>query len=133
MSSRITIDISPGELIDRLTILRVKLRNCPTERLPEIIREFMYLYDIYYASYQAAKDLLEKLLEVNNHLWRIEDMLRECEKKEQFDTEFIEHARAVYVLNDRRAGLKNEINKLFDWPIDEKIYECDTPLQSQPT
>ena len=71
-----------------------------------------------------VKEYIEKLIEINSKLWLIEDDIRDCEKKKQFDQKFIDLARAIYITNDRRSEIKLEINKKFGSKLVEvKSYE----------
>jgi hypothetical protein len=119
--------VSVGELIDKLTILEIKLAEIADRaKLENVRRE----YDTLIAATPAAllasaelTDLRARLKDVNAELWRIEDEIRGKERARAFDAEFIALARAVYVTNDRRAALKREINRLTDSAlVEEKSY-----------
>lgn len=119
------IEVSNGEIVDKLTIIQIKL-----ERIKEKgkVLNLQKEYDVLDA---AVKDIITKdnelykrLYEVNCKLWDIEDRIRELEKKKDFGMEFIETARSVYFTNDIRAELKRNINeKTGSDLIEEKSYE----------
>jgi hypothetical protein len=118
----ISIPVSVGEMIDKLSILQVKKTKVTNgEKLEFINKEFDLLYNF---SSEFFKNLeiefiYEKLILVNTNLWDIEDQLRVLEKEKKFDSEFIELARKVYFTNDERFRLKNEINLLTSSEIRE--------------
>jgi hypothetical protein len=118
----ISIPVSVGEMIDKLSILQVKkIKVTNGEKLEFINKEFDLLYNF---SSEFFKNLeieliYEKLILVNTNLWDIEDQLRVLEKEKKFDSEFIELARKVYFTNDERFRLKNEINLLTSSEIRE--------------
>lgn len=110
----ITIPVSVGELIDKLSILHVKkLKINNPVKLEYVNKEFELLYDLssVYLNNKDITKLYHSLIETNSKLWEIEDMLRIIETKQNFDTNFIELARSVYHTNDKRFELKNEINE----------------------
>ena len=109
----ITIPVSVGELIDKLSILHVKqLKISNEEKLEYVNKEFELLYNLssYYLNNEEAENLYHQLVEINKKLWDIEDKLRVIESEHNFDLEFIDLARKVYFTNDERFRLKNEIN-----------------------
>ena len=118
----ISIPVSVGELIDKLSILRVK-KNMITdeEKLTFVNKEFDLLYDLSsdFLSDSEIYDLYNKLCITNSKLWYIEDELRVLEKQKSFGNEFVELARSVYFTNDERFELKNEINKKTNSSIKE--------------
>jgi hypothetical protein len=108
------IEVSNGEIIDKLTILAIKLIYIEDEKKIENIQKE---YNILLSSvnhlwdyYPNVKTLHVKLQKINFTLWNIEDKLREKEKDKSFDEEFIELARSVYKTNDERSNIKKEIN-----------------------
>lgn len=118
--------ISVGELIDKITILRIKadqIRDAAARR--NVGRELERLVQIR-ADLALAADLGEfeqQLLDVNLRLWKVEDDLRDLERLGDFGARFVELARSVYTLNDRRAALKRRINEVTSSGIvDEKSY-----------
>ena len=118
----ISIPVSVGELIDKLSILRVK-KNMITdeEKLTFVNKEFDLLNDLSsdFLSDSEIYDLYNKLCITNSKLWYIEDELRVLEKQKSFGNEFVELARSVYFTNDERFELKNEINKKTNSSIKE--------------
>jgi hypothetical protein len=109
----VTIPVSVGELIDKLSILQVKkLKITNPEGLKYVSEEFELLYNQseIYLQVHEIKSLYESLTEVNSDLWDVEDKLRVFESEKKFDEEFIDLARKVYYTNDERFRLKNEIN-----------------------
>jgi hypothetical protein len=109
----VTIPVSVGELIDKLSILQVKkLKITNPEGLKYVSEEFELLYNQseIYLQVHEIKSLYESLTEVNSDLWDVEDRLRVFESEKKFDEEFIDLARKVYYTNDERFRLKNEIN-----------------------
>ena len=109
----IQIPVSIGELYDKYTILEIKKQKMvDIEKLEMIDKELKYLKQ-YTDNFTLDVTILNKLRHVNKTLWDIEDNIREKEKKKEFDKEFIELARSVYITNDKRSKLKNEINVLL--------------------
>ena len=120
------IEVSIGEIVDKLSILQIKRENITDEtKLVNVNNEFHYLHEIVFAKLNISHDdQYLRLLNVNRELWDIEDRIRDKERVKEFDDEFIELARSVYVTNDKRAEIKKEINLLsIDFvnltPIDE--------------
>ncbi len=110
----ITIPVSVGELIDKLSILQVKQRKITNfEKLDYVNKEFELLYNFssVYLNNEEILKLYHELVETNSKLWEIEDMLRIIETEKDFNSNFIELARSVYYTNDKRFLLKNEINE----------------------
>jgi hypothetical protein len=125
--SEISVPVSPGELIDKITILEIKsARMSDAKKLANVRSELGILQSIWAKSAYARTDIsAEKtaLQTVNERLWVIEDDIREKERAKAFDAEFIRLARAVYVENDERAALKKRINeKLGSSIVEEKSY-----------
>jgi hypothetical protein len=121
------VEIAPGELIDKITILEIKLENIGDDRkLENIRREYKVLMEVYRAEIaetKALRALSGKLKEVNATLWRLEDDIRDKERKRVFDDDFIALARSVYRTNDIRAATKRAINELLNSQfIEEKSY-----------
>lgn len=121
------IEISTGELVDKITILELKLRNIKNDE--EKIKNVKNEYDILTESLKETSiaqdsELYKKLLDVNTKLWNIEDNIRIKEKNKEFDEKFIELARSVYFTNDVRAAIKREIDVATGSNIiNEKSYE----------
>jgi hypothetical protein len=125
--SEITVPVSPGELLDKITILRIKSqRMSDPAKVSNVRRELNVLEQTWGASDYASVDIeaeVAALLLVNERLWMIEDDIRDKERAQAFDADFIRLARAVYVENDERAAIKRRINlKLGSGLIEEKSY-----------
>jgi len=123
----IKVPISPGELLDKITILRIKSeRMSDPEKLSNVRLELRQLEDTWSASAHAKIDIeadIRALLAVNERLWVIEDDIRDKERAQAFDAEFIRLARAVYFENDERAAIKRRINTTLGSSIvEEKSY-----------
>jgi superfamily I DNA and/or RNA helicase len=127
MANAIKIDIGIGELVDKITILEIKRARIKSpEKLKNIEHELSLLNNVKAQLIQTTEsDLLEEALkQINEKLWDIEDSIRRCESKKQFDETFIELARAVYFTNDKRSDIKRQINQLQGSQIiEEKSYE----------
>jgi hypothetical protein len=122
------VPISPGELIDKITILEIKsARMTDAAKLANVRTELDLLNQTWRASAYSAGDIgreWQGLREVNGRLWDIEDDIRDQERAGTFDARFIELARAVYVTNDERAALKRVINtRLGSTLVEEKSYK----------
>lgn len=118
----ISIPVSVGELIDKLSILQVKKSKITNElKLNYINNEYEILFNIAsnYLSDEKIFNLYHKLVSINSSLWEVEDQLRIQEFQQIFDDEFIKLARKVYYLNDERFEVKNEINKITSSEIFE--------------
>ena len=123
----ILVPISPGELLDKITILRIKAKRIgDAGKRANVQLELGLLEGTWRDSGCAAVDLStdeRALQEVNERLWVVEDRIREKEGAQRFDAEFIELARAVYFTNDERAAIKKRINlKLGSALVEEKSY-----------
>ncbi len=127
MSETILAPIAPGELIDKITILRIKSERISDEaKLANVRIELDVLNKTRAEAVEESAKLTEldaALQAVNEELWEIEDDIRDCERNGDFSDTFIQLARAVYVTNDKRAALKKEINLLLGSAIvEEKSY-----------
>ena len=123
----ITTPISLGELVDKISILKIKSKNIiDAEKLTLINDELALLELTLKKSVSDSKinQYVYKLIEINSELWKIEDDIRDCERNKIFDKKFIELARSVYITNDKRSEIKLEINKYFGSVLVEvKSYE----------
>lgn len=120
--------VSPGELIDKITILEIKSKNISdTTKLSNVLYELQLLNLIWESSKYSKEDVSahkQNLYEINKTLWDIEDKIREKEKNVSFDEEFIELARSVYKTNDSRSKVKKDLNlQLKSTIIEEKSYQ----------
>jgi hypothetical protein len=125
--AELLVPISPGELIDKITILEIKSQRMTDEaKLHNVRTELALLSETWKASPYSATDISAEwsgLRHVNGKLWDIEDRIRDNEREARFDDEFIELARAVYVTNDERAAIKRRINtRLGSALVEEKSY-----------
>jgi hypothetical protein len=125
--TEIRVPISPGELLDKITILRIKsTRMSDPKKLANVRSELQALEETWRSSEHATSGLeadVNALLEVNERLWVIEDDIRDKERAQAFDAEFVRLARAVYFENDERAAIKRRINlKLGSSVVEEKSY-----------
>ena len=120
------IEVSHGEIVDKLTILQIKKENITdSTKLDNIIKEYDYLLSVVENDLKISTESSEylELLSINKELWVIEDDIREKERKKEFDEDFIKLARAVYYTNDVRAKIKKEINlKYGSGFVEEKSY-----------
>ncbi len=127
MPTTVTAEIAPGELIDKITILEIKLeRITDAAKLANVRAEWDVLSasrDANLAASDALSGLAARLKEINERLWVIEDDIRDCERAQDFGDTFIELARSVYRTNDQRAQTKREINELLGSTLmEEKSY-----------
>ena len=128
MSDQINVPISPGELVDKITILEIKKEFIKNDnKLKNINHEYDLLMQIYTSQISETdgiSELKNKLKEINLELWKIEDDIRDCEREKSFSETFIELARSVYFTNDRRSKVKLEINLLLNSNlVEEKSYK----------
>tara|TARA_B100001248_G_C27060810_1_gene309486 strand:+ start:153 stop:551 length:399 start_codon:yes stop_codon:yes gene_type:complete len=127
-ANKIFAEISVGELLDKISILEIKLKNIKDEQKIKIISK-----ELESLNYSLKKDvritdeiksLYEDLKKINIKLWSIEDGKRDCERNGDFGEKFIQLARSVYIENDQRAKIKNKINKISGSNISEvKSYD----------
>ena len=120
------IDVSVGELFDKLSILEIK-----KAKGLEVNLELEKLSDVYQEKYNnvISKFLFVHLKELNSSLWLIEDSKRKLEKQQNFGEDFIQYARLVYILNDQRARIKREIDNVWNSEITEKKSHDGIPSQ----
>ena len=123
------VEVSNGELLDKLSILELKLKNIKdNKKLINIKNEHVGLSPLcnnLFDNYgNELRSLYFKLSEINAELWKIEDDIRECERNKEFGDEFVRLARAVYFTNDKRSDVKKSINLLTKSGfVEEKSYE----------
>jgi len=122
-SKKILTEISSGELLDKITILEIKLNNIKDkEKLVEINKEYKSLEDTRKSNIEITEKLqklINELKDINLKLWNIEEEKRMCEKNADFGKNFIQLSRNVYLNNDKRAKIKSDINKLLGSNIKE--------------
>ena len=121
----IHVPISIGELIDKITILEIKKDKLKNLKLKNILNELSFLRAVLEKnSIFIPDEIFLQLKSINLTLWDIEDKIRIKEKNKEFDNEFIELARSVYLNNDRRSETKKELNIMLNSEIiEEKSYE----------
>ena len=125
------IEVSNGEILDKFTILEIKLQEIKDEaKLANVRNEYNTLQPVVEAIYNSTLQdseltaLHTDLLNVNKTLWKIEDQIRDCERDKNFGQDFIELARSVYYTNDDRADVKKKINTLTGSAlVEEKSYQ----------
>ena len=123
------VEISNGELLDKITILEIKLTKIKDkEKLYNIQKEFDTLSPLAYNLFESNDGQLQnhylELAKINGELWDIEDWIRDCEREKRFDKEFVELARSVYITNDKRSEVKKIINILTSSGlVEEKSYK----------
>ena len=121
------IEVSHGEIVDKLTILQIKKENITDPiKLDNIVKEYNYLLSIVENDLGISTESPEylELLLINNELWVIEDDIRDKERVKEFDEDFVKLARAVYYTHDVRAKIKKEINlKYSSGFVEEKSYQ----------
>jgi arginine deiminase len=121
------VEVAPGELIDKITILEIKLQNIEDEaKLANVRREHAHLMETFRANIPETpelRELIDELRAANQKIWDIEDEIRELERNKDFGDAFVAVARSVYRSNDARAATKRKINELLDSVIiEEKSY-----------
>ena len=129
MKTSISIEIAPGELIDKITILEIKLERIKdADKLANVRLEWETLVKGRDAAIEETPELdrlSAELKAANEALWDIEDDIRDCERDKKFGDAFVELARSVYITNDKRAALKRQINELLGSSlIEEKSYSA---------
>jgi hypothetical protein len=119
------IEVSNGEIIDKLTIIRIKMERIrDTAKLSNLKKEHDILAAASSSILGQDDPLYVSLYRVNSDLWEIEDRIREFERRKEFGKEFVAVAREVYRKNDLRSGIKREINlRTSSGLIEEKSYE----------
>ena len=123
------VEISNGELLDKISILELKLLKIEDEeKLTNIMVEFDALNPLVVELFEKHDGQLQnhylELAKINGQLWDIEDWIRDCEREKRFDKEFVELARSVYITNDKRCEVKKLINILTSSGlVEEKSYK----------
>jgi len=122
------VEISIGELLDKLSILYIKRKFISdTEKIQNVQKEINVLEPLsnHFLSSPEIKTIFDELEHTNLHLWNVEDLIREKENRKEFDQDFIDLARSVYITNDQRASLKKKINLITGGSnlVEEKSYQ----------
>jgi molecular chaperone DnaK (HSP70) len=123
------VEIPNGELLDKLSILELKLDKIKNkEKLVNIRKEFETLkplvHKLFWIYGSKLQDYYNELTKINGQLWDIEDWIRDCEREKKFDKEFVKLARSVYITNDKRYKVKKSINILTSSElVEEKLYK----------
>ncbi len=118
------IEVSIGEIVDKLSILQIKTTFIKDEKkLKNVKKEYDYLYDIVFNEMKIEQSDFFDMVSINQKLWKIEDDIRDKERDKIFDDEFVQLARSVYFTNDERAEVKKKINlKYGSLFVEEKSY-----------
>jgi hypothetical protein len=127
------VEVGPGELLDRITILAIKAQKLGAAEKGAVVRAELWrleqVWDAAVSDRPGLAELRDQLRQVNETLWQVEDELRAAERAGQFDAAFVERARQVYKLNDRRAGLKRRVDEILGWERTEpKVYHQSGPV-----
>jgi len=127
LSKGLSVEISPGELIDKITILEIKREHMTdSTKLKNVEHDWTTLTAARDGAVKPSAELdrlAAELKQVNERLWEIEDDIRDCERRKDFGNKFVELARGVYMNNDRRSEIKRAINQLLGSRlIEEKSY-----------
>ncbi len=119
------IEVSNGEIVDKLTIIEIKLKHITDEeKRKNLQKEYAVLDEAVKQIISKDHELYKSLLNINQQLWDIEDTIRDLERAKDFGPKFIETARAVYFTNDKRSEVKRQINQLTGSNlVEEKSYQ----------
>ncbi len=119
------IEVSNGEIADKLTIIEIKLKHISDpEKRKNLQNEYEVLNEAVAKIIPKDHELYQELLKINQELWNIEDTIRDLERDKDFGKKFIETARAVYFTNDKRSDIKRKINELTGSNlVEEKSYQ----------
>ena len=119
----VEVPVSVGELVDKITILEIKLDHVKDSQQKRNIKKELTLLNKKLSKVSYPTFYYESLKSINMRLWDVEDLIRKQEKLGKFDKDFILYARMIYMYNDTRAEIKKEINKITDSEIiEEKIF-----------
>ena len=121
------VPISWGELFDKITILQIKLENLTSknalENVEQELKKLQSILTQYCLKTMETTQLEGELRQINQQLWDIEDQIRDKERNNSFDDEFIQLARSVYITNDERSRIKRKINDMLGSElVEEKSY-----------
>jgi len=108
------VPVSIGELYDKYTILQIKEEKITSESKLRMVKKELDYLKTYVDKFNLDALLIKEIKEINEQLWDIEDKIRDKERAKEFDHEFIELARQVYITNDKRSEVKNKINLALD-------------------
>jgi hypothetical protein len=119
------IEVSNGEIADKLTIIEIKLKHIKDEaKLVNLRNEYAVLDEAVAKIISKDHEYYKELLKINQELWDIEDLIRDLERDKDFGEEFVKTARAVYFTNDKRSEVKRKINELTGSNlVEEKSYQ----------
>ena len=119
------IEVSNGEIVDKLTIIEIKLKHIKDAgKLKNLQKEYEVLNEAVGKIISKDHELYQALLNINQELWDIEDRIRDLERNKDFGDDFIKTARAVYFTNDKRSDIKRKINELTGSAlVEEKSYQ----------
>ncbi len=119
------IEVSNGEIVDKLTIVEIKSERIKDSRkLENLHKEYEVLNNAVAGIIEKNHPLYLELLDINNQLWDIEDHIRDLERAKDFSDDFIQTARSVYYINDKRSDVKRRINEITGSNLtEEKSYE----------
>ena len=123
-SMKIEVEVSVGELYDKISILRIKKQRIQNpDKLFNINKELIYLESKILNNDPVLEKLIDELFKINSKLWDIENSKRRCEAENNFGYDFVQLARDVYIYNDKRAEIKKKINVLtYSDVVEEKEY-----------
>ena len=118
------IEVPNGDIVDKVSILLIKQgRLCDADKKRNVERELEIIMPCMISFISADDPMFQRLMSINTRLWDIEDAIRDKERRKEFDEEFIQIARSVYIVNDERAITKKEINIETNSPLlEEKSY-----------
>jgi len=119
------IEVSNGEIVDKLTIIEIKLKHIKDpDKLKNLEAEYRVLNEAVSKIIDKNHEYYQALLKINQELWDIEDHIRDLERKKDFGDNFIQTARSVYFTNDKRAEIKRKINEMTGSAlVEEKSYK----------
>jgi Mg2+/Co2+ transporter CorB len=119
------IEVSNGEIADKLTIIEIKLSKIRDEaKLTNIKKEYEVVSEAMSAIMETSHPLYRQLYDINSKLWEIEDHIRDLERARDFGDNFIQTARSIYFINDDRSAVKRKINEMTGSKLfEEKSYE----------
>ncbi len=119
------IEVSNGEIADKLTIIEIKLERIKDEaKLTNLRNEYLVVEEALRLILNKSNPLYRQLYEINTRLWEIEDHIRDLERDKEFGDDFVQTARSIYFINDERSNVKRKINEVTGSMLfEEKSYE----------